>query len=153
MKLPRILGFGGLPPQGAQLTQARPLLPTPNSVTNGVGAPTNTQGVNTQFYYDTSTTPPTLYQYESGTWVQVGLASASLAAGENIQLSVAAGVTTVTSNNTVHTVATLPALGAGKRSFVSDSTQTLAAGLGTAVVGGGTNKVPVYSDGTSWLIG
>lgn len=54
-----------------------------------------------------------------------------------------------------YTVATLPSASvhAGARRFVADSTQTLAAGLGTAVVGGGANKTPVYSDGATWKIG
>jgi len=43
--------------------------------------------------------------------------------------------------------------GAGARGFVTDSTQTLAAGLGTVVAGGSTEKVPVYSDGVDWRIG
>ena len=54
------------------------------------------------------------------------------------------------------TVATLPAAataGAGARSFVTDATVTMAAGIGTVVVGGGSNKVPVYSDSSSWLVG
>ena len=34
-----------------------------------------------------------------------------------------------------------------------DATQTLAAGLGAAVTGGGANKVPVISLGNSWIIG
>lgn len=54
------------------------------------------------------------------------------------------------------TASSLPsasAAGAGARHFVTDSTQTLAAGIGTAVSGSGSNKVPVYSDGASWLIG
>lgn len=59
---------------------------------------------------------------------------------------------------TVHTVATLPT---GLSSpyndglFVSDATMTMTAGIGTVVVGGGANKVPVYTTdgGTSWLIG
>lgn len=51
-------------------------------------------------------------------------------------------------------VGSLPAAGtAGRRAFVTDSTQTLAAGIGSAVVGGGGNKVPVYDDGSTWLIG
>lgn len=53
-------------------------------------------------------------------------------------------------------VASLPAAataGQGARAFVSDSNQTLTAGIGTAVATGGSNKVPVYSDGTIWLIG
>lgn len=41
----------------------------------------------------------------------------------------------------------------GNRAFVTDATATLAAGLGTVVVGGGSNMVPVYNDGTNWRIG
>jgi hypothetical protein len=47
-------------------------------------------------------------------------------------------------------VATVPL---GERAFVTDSTVTLAAGLGNTVVGVGGNKVPVYSDGATWIIG
>ena len=53
-------------------------------------------------------------------------------------------------------VATLPnpaTVGAGAAAFVTDSAQTIAAGLGTNPVGGGNIGVPVYSDGTQWLIG
>jgi hypothetical protein len=49
------------------------------------------------------------------------------------------------------TVAQLPA--AGKSSsvnFVTDATVTTFASI---VVGGGTNKVPIYDDGTNWRIG
>lgn len=52
-----------------------------------------------------------------------------------------------------HTVSGLPSavnLGAGARSFVTDANATTFASV---VVGGGSNKVPVYSDGTSWRIG
>ena len=51
------------------------------------------------------------------------------------------------------TVAGLPSassVGAGATGFVTDATVTT---FGTAVVGGGTNAVPVYSNGTSWYIG
>lgn len=49
------------------------------------------------------------------------------------------------------TVASLPAAGtAGRRSFVSDANATTFASI---VAGGGTNKVPVYDDGTNWRIG
>jgi hypothetical protein len=54
---------------------------------------------------------------------------------------------------TVYTVATLPSAatsGVGARSFVSDATVTTFA---STVAGGGSNKVPVYSDGTNWKIG
>lgn len=50
----------------------------------------------------------------------------------------------------VLTVATLPTGVAGMRSFVSDAT---ASTFASVVVGGGAIKVPVYSDGTNWLIG
>jgi hypothetical protein len=53
----------------------------------------------------------------------------------------------------VFTVATLPgaaALGAGARAFVIDSSVST---FGTTVAGGGSTKVPVYSDGTDWKVG
>lgn len=51
-------------------------------------------------------------------------------------------------------VAALPAAGnTGARGFVTDSTATLAAGMGNIVAGGGSNHVPVYDDGTHWRIG
>jgi len=43
--------------------------------------------------------------------------------------------------------------GAGSRATVSDATQTLTAGIGAVVAGGGANIVPVFSDGTNWRIG
>lgn len=54
---------------------------------------------------------------------------------------------------TNYTVATLPSAatsGAGARSFVTDAT---APEFGSAVIGGGTVKTPVYSDGTNWIVG
>jgi hypothetical protein len=51
------------------------------------------------------------------------------------------------------TVTKLPAaadIGAGARAFVTDATATTFA---SAVVGGGSNNVPVYCDGTIWRIG
>ncbi len=51
------------------------------------------------------------------------------------------------------TVAALPDAGdagAGARAFVNDATATTFA---STVAGGGSNKVPVYSDGTDWKIG
>lgn len=57
---------------------------------------------------------------------------------------------------TSYIVSALPAAataGVGATAFVTDASTTLILGLGLAVVGGGANKVPVYSDGTSWLYG
>lgn len=56
----------------------------------------------------------------------------------------------------VTTVGALPSAataGVGAIAFVTDSNQTIIVGLGTTAVGGGTDKVPVYSDGTNWIIG
>jgi hypothetical protein len=49
------------------------------------------------------------------------------------------------------TVAQLPA--AGNRSAVSFVTDATVTTFGTIVAGTGTNKVPVYDDGTNWRIG
>lgn len=53
-----------------------------------------------------------------------------------------------------YTVASLPSAStyAYSFAFVTDAIATAITGLGLAPVGGGSNKVPVYSDGTSWLI-
>lgn len=54
------------------------------------------------------------------------------------------------------TVATLPSAvtsGAGAQAFVTDANTTIILGIGTTVAAGGANKVPVYSDGTNWIIG
>jgi hypothetical protein len=51
------------------------------------------------------------------------------------------------------TVANLPSAvtsGVGSRAFVTDSSVST---FGTTVAGGGSTKVPVYSDGTNWKVG
>ena len=46
------------------------------------------------------------------------------------------------------------AAGAGARSFITDSTVVASGNFGAVInIGGGSNKVPVYSDGASWRIG
>jgi len=56
--------------------------------------------------------------------------------------------------NSVLTVATLPSASVkAQRSFVSDATVAASGNFGAIVAGGGTNNVPVYSDGTNWRIG
>ena len=55
--------------------------------------------------------------------------------------------------NTPVTVANLPSaatVGVGSRSFVTDSSVST---FGSTVAGGGSTKVPVYSDGTNWKVG
>ena len=66
----------------------------------------------------------------------------------------------VISANTVVTVAGLFAdlpsastIGTGAREFITDGNLTAAGNFGEIVSGGGSNRVPVYSDGTNWRIG
>lgn len=49
-----------------------------------------------------------------------------------------------------YTVATLPAATSGGRAFVTDA---LGPTFGSAVVGGGTVRIPVYADGSIWNVG
>ena len=56
-------------------------------------------------------------------------------------------------SNVPLTVATLPGAsvaGIGSRAFVTDSSVST---FGSTVAGGGSTKVPVYSDGTNWKVG
>ena len=51
----------------------------------------------------------------------------------------------------VYTVATLPAAGtAGRRAFVNNALTPVAL---SAVVGGGALTVPVFDNGTTWIVG
>lgn len=56
----------------------------------------------------------------------------------------------------VTAVGSLPSPSAGNkgaRFFVTDANAAMTAGIGTIVAAGGSNNVPVYSDGTNWRIG
>ena len=56
----------------------------------------------------------------------------------------------------LYTVATLPTASitiAGTRAAVSNANAALTAGIGTIVVNGGSNVVPVFCDGVNWRIG
>ena len=54
---------------------------------------------------------------------------------------------------TVGALTAAATVGAGTKAFVTDSTSTLSSHHGQVVVGGGTNFVPVFSDGTNWIVG
>jgi hypothetical protein len=75
-----------------------------------------------------------------------------VAGGNSLSLD-STGLYTQIIRTAVYAVATLPTGTLGDRAFVNTSNQTLTAGIGTPVVTGGTNKVPVYHDGTIWRIG
>lgn len=54
----------------------------------------------------------------------------------------------------VVTFSNLPAATtAGRKAFVSDSNLVSSGNFGAVITGGGSNTVPVYSDGTNWRIG
>ena len=54
----------------------------------------------------------------------------------------------------VYTVSTLPSASpAGQRAFISDNYYNLQESHGMGVYSGGSNFVPVYSDGTNWRVG
>ena len=55
-----------------------------------------------------------------------------------------------TPSTTVASLVSAATAGAGARAFVTDATATT---FLSTVAGGGSNKVPVVSDGTNWLIG
>jgi hypothetical protein len=59
----------------------------------------------------------------------------------------------LTGLSTGYTVATLPgAPTAGDRTHVTDGSVVAAGNFGTTVAGGGANIVPVFYDGTNWII-
>lgn len=64
-------GTGGLSPQGPAGVHPQPTSQYV-STSSGSGPPSASAGVNNQFYWDTSTTPATLYVNVNGTWTQVG---------------------------------------------------------------------------------
>lgn len=84
-------------------------------------------------------------------YVDGGTATGSALVG-NVVIGATRGVL-ITAPKTVATLPTCNAGLMGGRSFVTDATVTMAAGVGTAVVGSGANKVPVYCDGTQWSVG
>ena len=56
----------------------------------------------------------------------------------------------------LYTVATLPTAStalAGTRAAVSNSNAAYTAGIGATVAGGGSYVVPVFCNGSAWLIG
>lgn len=94
----------------------------------------------------------------TGTLASLSLASPIAAASGTTAQTYATGLKILvgTAVLTNYIVANLPAAataGAGATAFVTDGSTTVILGLGQAVTGGGANKVPVYSDGTNWIIG
>lgn len=57
-----------------------------------------------------------------------------------------------TIEQSAYTVSNLPSASAGATAFVTDSSAAHAGNSGNVVTGGGANFVPVYYDGTNWII-
>lgn len=83
--------------------------------------------------------------YRDGEYILAG----SISAGT----SITAATYVKTTGKAVASLVSAATAGAGARDFVTDALTTLALGLGTTVAGGGSNKVPVHSDGTNWIYG
>jgi hypothetical protein len=66
------------------------------------------------------------------------------------QIQATLGQLAATTNFTVANLPSAADSGSGARAFVSDATGPT---FGATVVGGGSVKVPVYSDGTNWKVG
>jgi hypothetical protein len=74
----------------------------------------------------------------------------SLRVDGNTKFALDGNGTIIVSNNSFVMLPNANTVGAGARAFVYDATTTTFA---SAVIGGGSNRVPVYSNGRNWLIG
>lgn len=100
---------------------------------------------------------PTWYRFLGQFHIYYLSSGGNIASGLQVvngQLSIAPNaVTPAMLQITTYTVASLPTASTqrvGTRLFVTDANSTTFASI---AAGGGTNKVPVYSDGTNWRIG
>jgi hypothetical protein len=83
----------------------------------------------------------------------VGIGTTTPATTLDVVGSIAATGTVKTTPTTVGALPAAATAGAGARTFVTDSANTLSSHHGQTVSGGGANFSPVYSDGTNWLAG
>lgn len=67
--------------------------------------------------------------------------------------AIATSLTPVQGPFATATLPTAASAGPGARTFVTDATLPAIGNFGHPYVGGGANKVPVYSDGTGWFLG
>jgi hypothetical protein len=106
----------------------------------------------------------TLNGFSDGGITQTWSASASTGnvTAKSLQVGatapIAGGITTNgqirTVGNTFSSLPTPSTIGNGARGFITDATLAAAGNFGTPITsGGGSNQVPVYSDGTNWRIG
>lgn len=113
----------------------------------------NIQGANVSGTVGSATTAGTVTTAAQPNITSVGTLS-SLSVTNN------ATANTIVANTYMKTVAvtfaTLPTAataGAGARAFITDGNVAIAGNVGNQISGGGSNSLPVYSDGTNWRIG
>lgn len=83
----------------------------------------------------------------------VGIGTTTPTVALDVSGSIAATGTIKTTPTTVGALPAAATAGAGARTFVTDSANSLASHHGQTVSGGGANFSPVYSDGTTWRVG
>jgi hypothetical protein len=88
------------------------------------------------------------------------LVSSSNIAGNNISATENITANNIVANNIIRTqpitFSSLPAaatIGTGARAFITDANLAAATNFAAQIAGGGSNNVPVYSDGANWRIG
>ena len=94
----------------------------------------------------------------SGYDIMLGVNSGGAATSNKVGIGTASPSTALhvegTITHKVYTVSALPSASpAGQRSFVSDASSVLDVNLGATVSAGGSNLVPVFSDGSNWIVG
>ena len=83
----------------------------------------------------------------------VGIGTTTPTVALDVSGSIAATGTVKTTPTTVGALPAASTAGAGARTFVTDSANSLSSHHGQTVTGGGTDFSPVYSDGTTWRVG
>ena len=99
-----------------------------------------------------NTTSTTVNAFGAATTIGIGAATGTTTVKNNLTVTgVLTGSSYIkTQTTTVAGLTTAATAGAGARSFVTDADSTA---FGNTAVGGSTNSVPVWSDGTVWKIG
>jgi hypothetical protein len=99
-----------------------------------------------------NTTSTTVNAFGAATTIGIGAATGTTTVKNNLTVTgVLTGSSYIkTQTTTVAGFTTAATAGAGARSFVTDADSTA---FGNTAVGGSTNSVPVWSDGTVWKIG
>ena len=102
-------------------------------------------------YYPHGLTSTAEYNIIAANGLGIGIATPTVAL--DVSGSIAATGTVKTTPTTVGALPAAATAGAGARTFVTDSANSLSSHHGQTVTGGGTDFSPVYSDGTTWRVG